>query len=361
MLARAFRHFAGMTAERSPLYAFLSARVADTPELLALASGGRGRQPPPNLLFGAVHFLLLRGAHHPLASHYRSLGGEAPPEEAWPPFLGFCRRFRREIAEQVRIRRVQTNEVGRSGLLLPALAVAQDALGKPLHLVEIGASAGLNLGLDRYRYEYSSGHRVGGASPVVVRVEVRGADPGALPLPSHLPAIEGRIGIDLDPIDIRDRDAVTWTEALLWPCDLSRIQRHRAAVSLARERPPQVIQGDALAAVPGVVAAVPPHRLPCIFHSHTTYQMDGTWRGSFASMLDALGGQRDLAHISLEWLDDDPGPQLHLAVWRGGRRTTAHLASCDSHGRWMELLPMTKTSTGLDGRETEAEEKRCRH
>jgi hypothetical protein len=56
-------------------------------------------------------------------------------------------------------------------------------------------------------------------------------------------------------------------------------------------------------------------------------------------MLDGLGTERDLAHVSLEWLGDDPGPQLHLRMWRGGTRTGLHLASCDAHGAWIEPLP----------------------
>ncbi|MHC4414823.1 MAG: DUF2332 family protein [Planctomycetota bacterium] len=55
-------------------------------------------------------------------------------------------------------------------------------------------------------------------------------------------------------------------------------------------------------------------------------------------LLADLGRRRDLAHISLEWLGDDPGPQLHLTVWTGGEPDTTHLADCHHHGSWMRWL-----------------------
>jgi hypothetical protein len=349
LLRTSFEHFARMTCEQSPLYGFLSARVAETPEMLALASGGQKRQPPPNLLFGAVQFLLLKGATHPLTAYYPSLGGTAPAEEAWPAFLDFCDRHRNEILEQVRSRRVQTNEVGRCALLLPAVALGQREMDKPLHLIEVGASAGLNLVLDRYRYEYSNGHTVGDPSPVVLRTELRGPHRDALPLPPHMPVIADRVGIDIEPVDVRDDDAMKWTEALLWPSDLSRLERYRAAVALARENPPRLVKGDGLNVVPQVVARVAAEHAPCVMHSHAIYQMDETWRMSFRAMLDELGQQRDMAHFSLEWLGDDPGPQLHLTIWKGGERTTSHLANCNPHGRWMEPVLMREGSNATSG------------
>ena len=47
----------------------------------------------------------------------------------------------------------QTNEVGRSALLMSGLLVLADRFGLPLRLFELGASAGLNLQLDRYGYD----------------------------------------------------------------------------------------------------------------------------------------------------------------------------------------------------------------
>ena len=72
----------------SQLYARLSAGVLEDPELLALAATAPAGQPPPNLLFAAVHYLLLRGASHPLARLYPSLNGGRDLGEDTPLEVG---------------------------------------------------------------------------------------------------------------------------------------------------------------------------------------------------------------------------------------------------------------------------------
>jgi hypothetical protein len=336
-IAHCFRHFATMCDGRSRLYAALSPRIADDEPVFSLAYLGEQGQSPVNLLFGAVHYLLLGGAQHPLAEYYPSVGGRRPPDRAYPEFADFCRQFEPQIVDLVATQRVQTNEVGRCGLLLPAFALAWEHVDRqPLSLIEVGASAGLNLLFDHYRYEYADGHVCGPHSAARIRTELRGEV--ACPLPEVMPRLTGRVGIDVAPVDVTDADSIRWVESLIWADQLHRIELFRHAVALAREHPPCVITGDGLEAVPGIVGQVPEDARPCVFHSHATYQADKTWRREFDQMLAGLGACRDLVHISLEWLGDDPGPQLHLTVHAKGERRTAHLADCDHHGGWMRWL-----------------------
>lgn len=343
-LRESFLHFVQVCTGQSPLYAALSARLADEPEFLALAAGGAPGQPPPNLLFGAAHFLLLGGVRHPLAAFYPSVGGQSGlangsvnnPADAWPDFADFCRRYEREIVQQVTMRRVQTNEVGRCGLLLPAFAAAHERCARPLALIEVGASAGLALLFDQYRYEYSDGRSVGRlASPVVIRTELQG--PRA-PARLETPPVAGRVGVDIAPVDVTDRDAMDWLEALIWPEHVDRLEMFRQAVALARTCPPRVLAGNGLEQVPVQVERISAEHVPCIYHSHALYQISAAERVAFDEMVRQLGARRDLAHISLEWLDDDPGPRLHITFWSSGQADRRHLADCHPHGRWMRWV-----------------------
>jgi hypothetical protein len=141
-LARRFRAFASRKcAGVSPLYAALGAALA-------------GDRAPPNMLFAAVHALLLDTARDdPLAAHYASLTPHPkPPEDAFSAFKAFCRKHEDAIAALLARRAVSTNEVGRSACLMPAYARVAALAGEPLRIVEVGASAGLNLLWDRYAY-----------------------------------------------------------------------------------------------------------------------------------------------------------------------------------------------------------------
>lgn len=135
----------------SPLYEKLAMGISRDRDILALAAMCRKEQPVPNLFLGSVHFLLQNGARDPLSTFYPNLGGEPPPDEdPYPAFRAFVLQHREDIFTLISTRLVQTNEVRRSACLFPAFGViAGRAGGKPLSLIEVGASAGLNLLWDR--------------------------------------------------------------------------------------------------------------------------------------------------------------------------------------------------------------------
>jgi hypothetical protein len=133
---------------RSELYTCLSAAILEDEELLGLAARVRPGQPPAHVLFGAVHFLLLSGLAHELASYYPTLGGiRGPDADAPRAFRDLCLGQRRAVEELVATRLTQTNETRRCAYLYPGFAtVAAAGEGRPLALIELGPSAGLNAG-----------------------------------------------------------------------------------------------------------------------------------------------------------------------------------------------------------------------
>ena len=342
-LTAQFRRFATLEARgSSPLYERLALGVAEDEELLALAAQGREEQPAPNLLFAAVHLLLLSGVHDDLAAFYPSVTESAlATGDPFPYFRRFCHEHADAIADTLRERRVQTNVVERCGLLLPAFGIITERSGgKPLHLVEVGASAGLNLLWDRYRVDYSDGRQWGDASsPVRIETELRGAyEP---PLPEETLAVAERTGIDLNPIDVRDMDAVQWLRALVWPEEQRQMQRLDAAVALAQTAPPTLLKGDALDLLPGVLSSAPHGVALCVYHTHTLNQFSPEARQQFAGLLAESGAERDLYWLSSEYRPGADGPirpTLTLVAFENGERQEQVLAYCDHHGRWLEWL-----------------------
>ena len=94
---------------------------------------------------------------------------------------------------------------------LPAFGEVANRAGRPLTLIEIGPSAGLNLVFDRYGYDYGNGI-VAGVTESAVRInsDSRGAPPPVSPLPR----VAARLGIDLNPLDVGDSDEMDWLRAL---------------------------------------------------------------------------------------------------------------------------------------------------
>src|SRR5215470_16613398 len=118
----------------SVLYSKLAAAVGSDAELRALAARARDGQPHANLLLGAVHFLLLRGAKGPLTRFYPSVGGSASAEteDPFPAFRAFVLSHRDSIAPLIETRVTNTNEIGRSALLHPGFRMIAKEAAAPL-------------------------------------------------------------------------------------------------------------------------------------------------------------------------------------------------------------------------------------
>lgn len=337
-LSRRFERFARQECHVSPLYERLSLGIADDPELLAIAAQAKPGQPVPNLFLGAVHFLLLRGVQHPLATFYPSLS-PAPSASAdpYPSFRAFCLEHREDILELISNRLVQTNEVRRCGCLLPAFThVAPQAGGRPWAMVEIGASAGLNLLWDRYGYDYGIGRRYGNPrSPVQIVCGLRGDR--HLPLTAVWPVVAMRVGLDLNPIDVRDPDAALWLRALVWPDEVGRAELLQQAVQVAQQDPPRLLAGDALDILPEVLATIPPDQAVCVFHTHTINQFPPEARARLSTLLAKHAFGRKLYRVAIEWLGETH-PRLELILYEDGVKTEHLLAYCGSHGEWLEWL-----------------------
>lgn len=339
-LSRRFARFAqGLSAHHSPLYSRLAAGIAADPELLALA-GHAASRPEPNLFLSAVHLLLLGGAQHPVARFYPNLSdGATHRGDPYPPFRSFCLEHADGIREIISTRRVQTNEVRRCALLLPAFGAVAGRTGRPLALVEVGASAGLNLLFDRYTYDYGEGRTAGDPrSAVHISCEVRG-DVEELPLPPRLPAVASRVGLDLNPLDVRDPEPALWLEALIWPEEYAhRAPLLQSAINVVRQDPPKLVRGDALDLLPEVLEVVPAGATACVFHTFTVNQFSEEARRRFGDLLRKHANKRDLYRISIEWLGAEDAPLLTLSALERGDETETLLARCDDHGEWIKWL-----------------------
>lgn len=302
-------------------------------------------QQLPVLLLAAVHSLVLAEPDLPLADWYPTVRDEPRRDDVVPAFVRCCHDREADLRRIIATRSTQTNEVGRCALFLPVLTELAHERG-PLALIDVGTSAGLNLRLDRYAYDYD-GCRVGDPSPVMLACGVR----GAASLPQDVPPIGARIGIDREPIAIDDDEQTRWLMACVWPDQHDRFQRLRAAIEIARDVPVSVIRGDAVDSLAGAVDAAAGSGHPVVLTSWVLNYLPAMARTEFVERLDSIGAGRDLSWIALESPGLCPGVpfpdeiaasfRTHLVTgrWRDGRRTLRHVAECHPHGYWMHWTP----------------------
>ncbi|MCE7874596.1 DUF2332 domain-containing protein [bacterium CPR1] len=346
MMREAFLHAAHeMFDGYCDLYAALSRAGAQSPDVLALAEHARPGQSQPLLLLDVVHYLLRERPEHALASYYRSLRAEPlPAAEAAGPYLSFCREHRAQIEQLLPQRQVQTNEVRRAAPLLPVLGLAwQRVAEQPLALIALGASGGLLLMLDRYRYDYGPAGQVGDpAARLVLTCQAR----GPVPIPQRIPVLASRAGIDLNPIDVREDSQRRWLEAQIWPTEAfeDRARRLDLAAEVTAQDPPRLIQGDILTELGPLVASIPAEQAVCLMHSYTTYEMPPEARARLSSLVRQLGETRAVLCAGLEW-DSHRVTWLSLQHYVPGQEPwECQLGHAQVHGEWVEWLADGKNS-----------------
>lgn len=311
-------------ATDSPLYFHLSRQIATDPDLMRVLNRVE-HTPPLNILFAAVQLILARHPDDPLAAHYAGLAPDPlSPEGAMPHFRRMVLDNEAEIAHLGATRYTQTNETGRASALLPGIWAGRF---DRFHLVDVGASAGLNLALDRFRYRWGSVEW--GDSPLFLDCESRGAEP----VPRAV-SIDRRIGLDLHPVDPSDPDDRAWLEALVWPEASARLQRLRSALDLAKDLPIDLVAGDAVETLPEVLASLPGSEPVVVMDSFAVNQFSPAQREVMEEVVVEARSQRPIHRVSLGLI---PGraDAAGLSVDDGNGWKT--IGESHHHGGWLQL------------------------
>lgn len=225
----------------------------------------------------------------------------------------------------------QTNEVGRSTALMGGLMIAADRLNLPMELLEIGASAGLNLNLDRFRYNLG-GLEIGPAdSNVRLKPDWRGEPPQG-----QWPDIATRVGVDQNPLDIMDDGVSQRLLAYCWPDQQERLERLEAAIQIARSHPLNLESADAADWIEEKLAEPQAEDTArVVMHSVVWQYVPAPSQGRIGAAIERAGCTASTSRPIL-WLRFEPDPpelgpmQLRLTLWPSGKEL--HLATCHPHG-----------------------------
>ncbi|MDR7335430.1 DUF2332 domain-containing protein [Roseateles asaccharophilus] len=340
---------------QEPLYVALCAVAAENDRAVALLAEAPPEQRKVNLLLAALHERVLAGVAPALAAYYASAGGTRAPDAGLAAALDDC--LRREwptLLAHLRHGATQTNEVARGAAIWPALCTVAAATGaRDLALLDLGCSAGLNLGVDRlhlrYRRDDGSWHERGAAHDGQA-AEVEALWLGDAALPGE-PAwrLAQRDGLDPAPIAVDDADGLRWLQACLWPHDARRRERLARAAAQLQTLPVTLTRADdCIAAIAPWLAAVPAGRQPVLLTSWVLY---------YFSAADVARLRAEVDRLGLPWLCGElpalsargPLPSLpglpadesaaSATLWTLCHRgQEQHLAWSHPHGRWVHWL-----------------------
>lgn len=293
----------------SPMYQALLERMAEDaraggPCLAALEPhAANSRMLAPLLLLAAIHRMVLEGRLPAAARFYPSAGGQFDLDALWPHFLA-------AVPGAVLPPCVQTNEIARSRALLPGFLEAARRTGLPLRLLEIGASAGLNLRWDHF--PFLDGHG-----------EVHIAE---------------RRGCDLNPIDPTLAESRLSLRSFIWPDQTDRLRQFEEVLEIARRVPAPVDRCDAVEWLRLHLAEPRPGAATVVFHSVVMPYLTAEARENVRSVIEEAGS-RATGGAPLAWLSMEPGADqadIHLTLWPDGERRL--IAQSGFHGRDVKVL-----------------------
>lgn len=319
-----YRWFATEAAGSSPTWQAVCSWVADTPDVAARLDRLPGMKRQPQLFLAAL----------------RHLGAPLVPG---PALADWVDRHWEQTQRTILGHSTQTNEVGRCAVHLPLLA-GLGAQAGPLALVEVGSSAGLCLLPDAYAYRYRFTDRpdlVVGEGRPEIGCRIAGATPAEAAY--VLPDIAWRCGIDTAPLDPTDPEVGAWLRALVWPGQPEREERlARALDTVARLPRVPVVTGDALEALPTVVAEARRHAdTVVVMHTATLSYVPRERRARFGDLVRGLGarwisceGERVVPEVRDQLSPGPDGGPARFVLALDGRP----LARVGQHGGWIDWL-----------------------
>lgn len=282
-----------------------------------------GLSTPGVRLLGALHYLALSGEAPQLAVHLPSCGGDGDADAIWEiaqQLLVECQARIGELFAET----PQTNEVARSMVLLAGLSAVADATQRPLRLFEIGASAGLNSRLDRYRYE-GDGWSWGDAnSLLVLRNRTRSGKPALI----ERIAIAERAACDRQPLDVRSAEDRVRLLSFVWSDQAERFARLRAAFDVAQTVPLAVERADLFS---WLVDRVAPKAgtATVVMHSVMAEHLTKDDRARLAALVSHIGetasDDAPFATVQMELAPEQRTYETRVTLWPGAdARVIAH-------------------------------------
>ena len=284
-------------------------------------------------LLAGIHRLVLTDQAPELAGHCATVVGEfGDAREVGALGIELVRQHADQLHYQLQVD-PQTNEVGRSGILFGGFHSIWKRTNLPMRLYELGASAGLNLRWDLYRYKLGTYEWGDTRSPVQIAPRWL----GNFLQPARPFEILSREGCDIAPIDVNDDEQALRLRSYVWPDDRDRYDRLRSAIDVARANPVSVTRDDAVDYLADTLAETALGVTTVVYHSVFWGYMSSSDRNELEAIFEDAASRTRLS-APLAWLRLEPEDhvfRLRLRSWPKGGGEDELLAEAHPHGRWI--------------------------
>lgn len=225
----------------------------------------------------------------------------------------------------------QTNEVGRSMVLIGGFLEVARRFGPDIDIFEIGASAGLNMAFDQYYYDASAWEWGNDESPVKFKPNWAGSPPSLGPIKVH-----SRKGCDLLPIDVETQK--NRLLSYIWPDQFERFDRIKAAIEHASTVKPVIDKMEATTWLKLQNETASKLRPRVIYHSIIWQYFSEAQQQEFRDAITYIG--RSASNDSpVIWLRLEPAKtskHAELRMTLAGSGSEYVLAESGFHGEWIK-------------------------
>lgn len=342
MIIEAFRQQSDACSSMGSLFTahlcdLFAAYLDSSTAIGALCFGWEGDPGPsadslPLRLCGGLHAVVLSGQDEELAKHYPSAGGD------WPVWEDLERVLieHEEFLLNWMTSPPQTNEVSRSGVIWPALMEVARLTQKPLSLLEVGASGGLNLQACHFAYDLDGMVCGDTDSSLTLKPEWKGNTPTLASV-----EISDRAGCDINPLDPTSAQDALRLRSYVWADQTDRHDRLNKALQIAGQYPVKVDREDAVTWLSSKLAKLD-HSVCTVIYSTIAWQyLPQAARAAGEELivrqaLQAKDKNADLAWLRFEADGQTPGAAIRLQLW--SKDVDAVLGRADFHGRWVDWV-----------------------
>lgn len=287
----------------------------------------------PLRVAGALHALVLTGQCSRLAKVYPPHHEACDDQELWQAVLHGITAHEDFFVPYLDSA-PQTNEVRRSGILLPGFLAIASIFDLPFTLSELGASAGINLCWDEFSYKLGETRWGNPGSGVDLAPDWNGkAAPTSVPI-----RIANRAACDLNPIVFADPAEKLKLLSYIWADQKDRFTRTDRALDILAGKGYRVDQADISAWLPKRLAEHKKGTVHVIYHTIAWNYQSSAEQACNRALIESAGAgatmETPLAWLRFEADGKDPGASITLTMWPDG--TEQALGRADYHGRWIE-------------------------